>query len=556
MAHKGIAVVTTLILLLSAHFATAGTIQLPQTGQAACYDTTGTVIDCASTGQDGMHRKGVLWPVPRFTIIYCDATGPCQSQVSDCDADKATDIVTDNLTGLVWARDTGYTQRTWQDSLTYVNSLELCGQNDWRLPNVNELLSLRNEGVGRTDWWLQDQGFSGAPFGDYQTSTAYALDPANLWYVNIGYGYIGSTARISLQYTFPVRGPDTLGPAPVWKTGQMSCYNDSGTSTGCPGTGQDGEYHAGVAWPTPRFTVGTGAKADCITDELTGLMWVKTPNDSLRDWQGGLTYANDLTLCGYDDWRMPNVIEQRSLFNYEGRSDDWLNTQGFIAVPSGRFSTSTTSVEYTTYAMFEDIYDGRIMSYFEKDPSNTYYAWAVRAGGGSFGTIGTQLTITGSDFGTKKGKVLIGDIAAKIAKNGWSPTQIICTINKPPLPVDVANPVAVVVNRVPIPFNDTFTLKNPVLDDLSVISGTSPDPIKVTGMFFGTKKGKVYLYDQVNKKKKNLRVTSWDMIASTGASTLTFQVPKPSKSFPAGPYPLKVTNKIGSATASTEFTIE
>ena len=31
-------------------------------------------------------------------------------------------------------------------------------------------------------------------------------------------------------------------------------------------------------------------------------------------------------------------------------------------------------------------------------------------------TIGSDITITGFDFGAKKGKVLIGDVATKIAK--------------------------------------------------------------------------------------------------------------------------------------------
>ena len=171
------------------------------------------------------------------------------------------------------------------------------------------------------------------------------------------------------------------------------------------------------------------------------------------------------------------------------------------------------------------------------------------------GAIGTELIITGSGFGTKKGKVLIGGIAAKIEKDDWMDDQITCTIKKLPLPVDVAHPVAVVVNKVPIASNDTFTAKNAVLDDLLDSSGTSPDEITVTGMFFGRKKGKVYLYDQVSGKKKNCKVTYWDMIPATGVSELRFIVPKVSTSFTEGVYQLKVDNKIGTATASKEFTL-
>ena len=142
----------------------------------------------------------------------------------------------------------------------------------------------------------------------------------------------------------------------------------------------------------------------------------------------------------------------------------------------------------------------------------------------------------------------------KIAKDGWTPDQITCTITKPPLPADVAHPASVVVNKVPGTLEDTFTLRLPALDELSVISGAYPDPIKVTGKFFGTKKGKTYLYDSVNDKK-NLKITDWKMNPSSGVSEITFVVPKPSKAFPAGSYQLKVTNKIGPASTSPDFTV-
>lgn len=47
------------------------------------------------------------------------------------------------------------------------------------------------------------------------------------------------------------------------------------------------------------------------------------------------------------------------------------------------------------------------------------------------GTIGTVITIDGSNFGDKKGKVLIGEVAAKIAKDGWTDAFITCEIKKP-----------------------------------------------------------------------------------------------------------------------------
>lgn len=169
------------------------------------------------------------------------------------------------------------------------------------------------------------------------------------------------------------------------------------------------------------------------------------------------------------------------------------------------------------------------------------------------GTIGTVITINGSGFGDRKGKVLINGIPARIAKEDWSPTQITCTIRKPPFPVEVAHPVSVVANRVPTLLDGTFTLRGLVLDELLTSSGAYPDPIKITGTFFGTKKGRVYLFDPITEKKKRLKVSDWKMNETTGVSELTFVVPKPSRSFPAGSYQLRVENKIGPASTSLDF---
>jgi hypothetical protein len=401
VTYKGIAVFTMLMILVSACFVHSATIQLPQTGQTKCYNwqSPWQEIPCAGEGQDGTYQKGVPWPSSRFTTIHCSATGPCPHQAFDCDADPATDIIKDNLTGLVWSTEAGATQRTWHQALSDAADLELCGKKDWRLPNVNELQSLFNEGVDRNDWWLQDQGFAFIPFGDYHTSTPYAPMPAQIWYVDIGYRYTGSQLRTGSMWVLPVRGPDTLGPAPVWKTGQTLCYDDSGNPIVCTGTGQDGNYQAGVAWPSSRFSVGTGSEAGCVTDNLTRLMWAKTPDNTQRDWHTGLTNANTLSLCGYDDWRVPNIIEQRSLVNYqEVVPGDWLNSNGFVNAPVGRLWTSTTfdlaDVPNSNYAAYTDISDGTVINNMPKTTS-TLYVWAVRS---TMGDI--RIIKTGSGSGT------------------------------------------------------------------------------------------------------------------------------------------------------------
>lgn len=110
----------------------AASISLPRTGASTCYNTQGTVIDCANSGMDSDRQAGVAWPDPRFT-------------------DNFDGTVTDNLTGLIWLKNaTCSKQLLWNAALAWSKSLESGKCNlsdasmagDWRLANINELNSL------------------------------------------------------------------------------------------------------------------------------------------------------------------------------------------------------------------------------------------------------------------------------------------------------------------------------------------------------------------------------------------------------------------------------
>ena len=178
----------------------------------------------------------------------------------------------------------------------------------------------------------------------------------------------------------------------------------------------------------------------------------------------------------------------------------------------------------------------------------------------SEGTIGTELIIhagSSSGFGTRKGKVLIGNTAAKITN--WTETAITSNLYKVPLPAGV-NDVFIKVQPYKtapaITLNSAFTVMGPVIDEVSPGQGSPGETITMRGKFFSTKKGKVYIeYEDKNgqTKKKNCRVKSWDMDTTTGQSTIIFEVPKgPEPSI--NPYSLFVTNKVGQTSAF--FTID
>ena len=102
------------------------------------------------------------------------------------------------------------------------------------------------------------------------------------------------------------------------KTGQTLCFDAGNMVIPCTDTGQDGEYQDGVEWPSPRFIVDS--TGNCITDQLTDLMWARDDSQDgnifAGTWSHSLAMANNLDLCGFGDWRMPNRKELLSLVNY------------------------------------------------------------------------------------------------------------------------------------------------------------------------------------------------------------------------------------------------
>jgi hypothetical protein len=91
---------------------------------AAPVPKTGLVKSSLS-GDDGACKAGIAWPKPRFTVGI------------------ETNVVTDNLTGLMWTLDANlFRDVNWDEAVKKCNSLNYGGYADWRLPNRLELLSL------------------------------------------------------------------------------------------------------------------------------------------------------------------------------------------------------------------------------------------------------------------------------------------------------------------------------------------------------------------------------------------------------------------------------
>ncbi|OQW92508.1 MAG: hypothetical protein BWK79_14475 [Beggiatoa sp. IS2] len=188
-------------------------------------------------------------------------------------------------------------------------------------------------------------------------------------------------------------------------TGQTLCYGDKAEST-CPQTGaalygQDGQ----IQGKQPSYK-DNGDKT--ITDNVTGLMWVKERGSKIS-WDNAKAGAATSRVGGYSDWRMPTIKELYSLIKFTGKS----GTTAAASVPyidttyfDIKFGDTTagervidgqdwSATEYVSTTMNGDdtafgvnFIDGRIKGYPKTDPATqsakTLYVRYVR-GNTSYG---------------------------------------------------------------------------------------------------------------------------------------------------------------------------
>jgi len=154
---------------------------LPVSGQTLCYDVNGQVIDCSGGGQDGEHRIGAPWPVPRF--------------------ETHEGIVVDRLTNLCWCHSSDHTGAIgWAGALAAVARLNKDSDaRCWRLPNINELESLVDAGSHKPALP------AGHPFVDvrdvYWSSTTSLYEPDWAWALYLDKGAVGVGQKVQARFS-------------------------------------------------------------------------------------------------------------------------------------------------------------------------------------------------------------------------------------------------------------------------------------------------------------------------------------------------------------------
>ncbi len=318
---------------------------------------TGRQIPCHGTGQDGEYQVGIWISEPRFEV--------------------SGGLVTDRLTGLIWAKDANINgfPMTWERALAFVKGLNeraYKGCQDWRMPNRRELRSLLHMET------MNPALPPGHPFenvfhGWYWTSTTAAINTKYAWYIHLGGARMFYGRKDQEYLVWPVRGTSTLLPA----TGQDVCFDVRGNKILCDNSGQDGMFQHGVSWPEPRFNL-CGLS---VEDRLTGLMWTQNADlaQGLATWQEAFDLIEDINankLAGHSDWRLPNINELESLVDCSQHTPALPKHHPFKGVREFYWS-STTSIYDPPWSWALYMYKGAVGVGLKK--GKHFHVWGVRS---------------------------------------------------------------------------------------------------------------------------------------------------------------------------------
>ena len=337
-------------------------VRLNDTGILFAANTTGAnSVDCTSDitpaqdcaqGRDALAAAGTLSKVGQgvggldFTRLGSDG-GQLAAQNGTWAADGDEQVgthwscVRDNHTGLVWEvktdddgihdKDTTYQwggigsegrgssdgsrgtyladddANGWDRLVNGSNSESLCGLTNWRVPTVRELASIARVNSNPA---IATGHFPNTTGSNFWSVTPRSINPDNAMMITFNGGIVMNPARTTAAAVRLVSGA------------YESASADAVTAAG----GQTHRPWAANHTPDDRYMANT--TNNTVIDTETGLMWQQcaagltgtncaTGTADMRTWQAALGHAASSTFAGFDDWRLPNLAELRSIVAYD-----------------------------------------------------------------------------------------------------------------------------------------------------------------------------------------------------------------------------------------------
>ena len=212
-------------------------------------------------------------------------------------------LVTDDVTGLVWQRNVDARLFTWDDAKQYCSCLVVDGAGGWQLPSRIELASL-------VDWTaispsIDVDAFPATTNENFWTSSAVITDPGLAY---LAFFLNGHTTYSDVTYEYRVRCVQARTPTP-------------------------GEH----------YTIANGT----VYDTQTKLTWQRAIPAARHTWADAGTYCEELALEG-DGWRLPSINELQTLVN--DSVNPAVDQTAFPGTPSEYFWSSSAVIDDPTRA--------------------------------------------------------------------------------------------------------------------------------------------------------------------------------------------------------------
>jgi hypothetical protein len=258
------------------------------TGQLHCFSDRGQLLEAPKPGdpffgQDAFYRG----PQPAYR-------------------DNGDGTISDLNTGLMWQKTAELDRKlTFPEALEQAERCELADYSDWRLPTIKELYSLidfngtvrRQPPVPYLDTRYFDFRYGDESKGERQIDSQYWSSTE----------YVGLTMR-GAATVFGVNFAD----------GRIKGYPRDTGPRGEPATHYARLVRGNPDYGKNRFVAGGDGT---VSDLATGLMWSRSDSGQGLNWQQALTWCEELTLAGHDDWRFPNAKELQSIVDYTRAPD-------------------------------------------------------------------------------------------------------------------------------------------------------------------------------------------------------------------------------------------
>jgi hypothetical protein len=357
--------------IVAAAHVSAQTFVVVGTGQAACYDDRGQIIEPKAGdpffGQDAQHLSR-----PHKYVVSSDGL-------------TALDV----NTGLTWMRspdsagdrngriESRRDKRSWAEWNHYAKTLNaerFGGFDDWRLPSVKELYSLIDF-TGQTG----TRATNAKPYIDTAVFPVAFGDPT------LGERYIDAQYISATEYVSTTMRGDATAFGVNFIDGRIKGYPQLEPRSREPMRYFTIFVRGNSAYGVNRFKDnGDGT----ITDEATELMWSKSDSVTPMNWREALAFAqarNAANHLGHSDWRVPDAKELQGIVDYSrspATSDSPALSARFDATPivdsTGRrdfgwYWSSTTHLDgppdrvgdHAVYVCF-----GRALGWMEMPPGS------------------------------------------------------------------------------------------------------------------------------------------------------------------------------------------